>query len=192
VFSSNTVFQIKLSVVDVQPEIWRRLLIRSDVRLTRLHLIMQVLMGWKDYHLHQFEIGEKIYAPRVGDYDRANPPKSVETGIGKLYQKGIDEFKYEYDFGDEWEVAIQFEKEIRNPSSKRMAFCVEGKRAGPLEDSGGPHGYMEKLRIIKNKKDPRYKDVADWLPKDYDPEAFDIESTNRILSGLRQYRLGRI
>ena len=55
--SSNvSVYQFKVTLNGSKPPIWRRIQVRSDTTLYKLHRILQVVMGWSDYHLHQFVI----------------------------------------------------------------------------------------------------------------------------------------
>ncbi|MDM0084852.1 hypothetical protein QTI17_30060 [Variovorax sp. J31P179] len=47
---------------NISPLIWRRLLVRGDTSVARLHQILQVAFGWQDMHLHRFEIRGREYA----------------------------------------------------------------------------------------------------------------------------------
>ncbi len=49
------VYQIKITLKDIKPPIWRRLQVTNDTVLEKLHEIIQVAMGWSNYHLHQFQ-----------------------------------------------------------------------------------------------------------------------------------------
>jgi len=40
--------------------IWRRIQVWEDATLAQLHRVLQMVMGWEDYHLHEFRIGRKI------------------------------------------------------------------------------------------------------------------------------------
>ena len=55
------VYQIKVTLRDSQPPIWRRIQVRSDTTLAKLHRTVQRVMGWEDAHLHQFVIGGEYY-----------------------------------------------------------------------------------------------------------------------------------
>ena len=58
---SKTVVQLRISLMDHTPTIWRRLLVPGEIKLSKLHTIFQVAMGWEDYHLHAFEIdGQRL------------------------------------------------------------------------------------------------------------------------------------
>jgi hypothetical protein len=52
----------------MRPSIWRRVQVRSDVTLAKLHRIVQTAMGWYDSHLHQFIVGDTYYGvPSIDD-----------------------------------------------------------------------------------------------------------------------------
>ena len=53
--------QIKETLDDSQPLVWRRIQVKSDTTLATLHRTLQFVMGWKDTHLHQFVIGNERY-----------------------------------------------------------------------------------------------------------------------------------
>ena len=59
----TTIYQLKLTLLDTQPVVWRRLQVPGDVTLARLHHVFQVVMGWQESHLHQFLIDGKEYGP---------------------------------------------------------------------------------------------------------------------------------
>ena len=49
--------QVHVSLDDIEPRIWRRLIIPLDTTLADMHPIIQAAMGWKDAHLHEFDVG---------------------------------------------------------------------------------------------------------------------------------------
>lgn len=46
---SNT-YQLKFTLRDSKPPIWRRVLVKNSTNLFELHQIIQVMMGWTDSH----------------------------------------------------------------------------------------------------------------------------------------------
>ena len=52
--SPPRIYQIKVSLVGISPLIWRRLLVPDTTSIAELHYILQIAMGWEDYHLHRF------------------------------------------------------------------------------------------------------------------------------------------
>jgi len=52
--AARALYQLKITLRDSHPPIWRRIRVASDITLAQLHRILQVVMGWTDSHLHQF------------------------------------------------------------------------------------------------------------------------------------------
>src|ERR1700737_2399989 len=46
-------------------------------------------------------------------------------------------------YGDDWHHLVEFEQLLVVEPAPRVARCVDGARARPPEDVGGPHGYAE-------------------------------------------------
>ena len=53
---ARQIYQVKISLGDVIPEVWRRVALPGGYTLDRVHRAIQLAMGWQDYHLHSFEI----------------------------------------------------------------------------------------------------------------------------------------
>src|ERR1019366_8004257 len=48
----------------VKPPVWRRLLVPGTMTLGDLHKAIQAAMGWRDCHLHAFDIGGEQFGDR--------------------------------------------------------------------------------------------------------------------------------
>lgn len=183
------IYQIKITLKHSKPPIWRRLLISSETTLARLHDIIQVAMGWYDSHLHAFNINRENYST-PSPYD---PEHLRELGMkstrGKKLQSFIsgegDKFTYEYDFGDFWEHVILVEKILPSDPEQPLPTCIKGKRTCPPEDVGGVWGYDTFLEAIKDPNHPEHAMYTEWIGDDFDPEAFDLDATNRALRSLK-------
>lgn len=46
---TGTILQVKVSILESNPLIWRRLLIPAHFNLAQLHEILQIVMGWERY-----------------------------------------------------------------------------------------------------------------------------------------------
>ncbi len=57
-------YRIRVELTEVEPAVWRRIEVASDLTLDLAHDVRQVVMGWQDYHLHQFTSGESLYHPK--------------------------------------------------------------------------------------------------------------------------------
>jgi hypothetical protein len=55
------VYQLRIWIRQISPQIWRRLLVRSDSTIAQLHDALQIAFGWTDERLHQFLIRGKPY-----------------------------------------------------------------------------------------------------------------------------------
>jgi len=66
---TDAIYQFKLTLLGIQPKIWRRIQI-PDCKLHKLHLHIQEAMGWNNSHFHHFDIkGERHGIPEHLDYD---------------------------------------------------------------------------------------------------------------------------
>jgi hypothetical protein len=178
---------MKVGVLETEPMVWRRFLIPSTVTLHRLHLVLQIVMGWQNYHLYRFKIGEKQYAEPDPDDDFYELPflSSKTKKLGSAVKQKGDFFIYEYDFGDSWEHQLLLEDIIESDPDKHYPVCLGGENACPREDSGGPHGYAEMLKTSQNPYDEEFESTRTWLGKDFNPRRFDPEHANRILRSMR-------
>jgi len=175
------VYQIKITLKDIKPPIWRRLQVTNDTVLEKLHEIIQVAMGWDNYHLHQFIDGDTYYGQPDPDYDDVMKNENGVT-ISQLVSREGALFHYEYDFGDGWVHEILVEKILPAEKGTQYPVCIKGKRACPPEDVGGVWGYSDFLETIMNPKDPEYDYMVEWVGGDFDPEVFDMEEINKRLN----------
>jgi hypothetical protein len=183
-------YQLKITLSDLRPPIWRRVLVREDINLGLLHTVIQVAMGWTNSHLHQFLIGELYYSdPASGLNEYAEEQRTLDESRAILSQlaphKG-GRFSYEYDFGDSWHHEIRVEKiQAPDPSWQTFVECLGGARACPPEDCGGAPRYEQLLETLKHPKSEQYEEIMDWLGGSFDPEAFDLQEVNRYLRKLK-------
>jgi hypothetical protein len=61
---------LTIDLLNVQPKVHRRITVPLDIRLDRLHLIIQEAMPWTNSHLYEMQIGgcnvSGMSAPRFG------------------------------------------------------------------------------------------------------------------------------
>ncbi len=181
---NDSIWQLKVTLRDIRPPIWRRIQVSGDTSLYNLHLIIQDTMGWENYHLYDFEIGETHY----GEPDPEWGMETKDASRQKLSQVLPGEkakLHYVYDMGDNWEHEIVVEKILPTEAGKRYPVCIAGKRACPPEDCGGIWGYPELLEIIADPDHEGYEERMDWLGGKFNPEAFNLEVINQGLMGMR-------
>ncbi|MBU2476142.1 plasmid pRiA4b ORF-3 family protein [Candidatus Micrarchaeota archaeon] len=54
------ILQLKISLNDVRPAVWRRFLVKDSINFQDLHNVIQIVMGWESYHLFEFKIGNVV------------------------------------------------------------------------------------------------------------------------------------
>ncbi|MBI2855057.1 MAG: plasmid pRiA4b ORF-3 family protein [Chloroflexi bacterium] len=180
----RTVFQLKVTLKEIRPPIWRRFLVPADISLHGLHLVLQKVMGWSNYHLYEFEIAGKEYGepdPDV-DFGESDIVNAKRTKLWKVLPAVGSKFTYTYDFGDDWRHELLVEKVLPSGEDRSYPVCLGGKRNCPPEDCGGPWGYEDLLSVIHDPSHEDHYDKMTWLGGRFDPEAFDLEEVNRALA----------
>lgn len=180
------VYQIKITLKKSQPPIWRRIQVKSNTTLHKLHQILQIVMDWGDEHAHQFIINNILYDMSNEAYHGlVETEDEREYKLNQLIPAPKFRFEYEYDFGDSWEHVLLVEKILPFQEEVDYPVCLEGAGACPPEDIGGISGYYHFLNIIQNPKHLEYEEMREWVAKDFDPEVFDMKEINRQLRCLK-------
>jgi hypothetical protein len=180
------VYQIKVTLRDSQPPIWRRFQVRSDTTLAKFHKILQCVMGWDDTHLHQFIIRGQYYGILAQDEGRRRKVKDErEYELSDVVPTEGSHFAYTYDFGDNWEHDLVVEKKL--PTEERIHYpvCLAGARSCPPEDVGGIPRYEDFLWALNNPNHPEHEEFLEWVGGPFDPDAFDVDEINHLLRATR-------
>jgi hypothetical protein len=180
------IYQLKITLKCFKPSVWRRVLVRADMPLNRLHAVIQLAMGWTDSHLHQFVIdGQSFGVPdpevRSGT-DSLNEKRYVLAQVAPDAKK---KFLYEYDFGDGWEHEVLVEKILASDPAFKRPVCLAGAMACPPEDCGGVFGYYNLLQALADPKHPDHTELSEWIGGEWNPAEFDLEQTNSCLLKLK-------
>lgn len=178
VFDDTPVFELKISLKTIRPQIWRRIRVPGSVHLDQLHRIIQIAMGWFGGHLHLFRIDGEVFAPAELDEPEAHPEEHFR--LAQIGFREKDRFQYVYDFGDDWVHEILVSR-ILDPDDlperdRTTPRILSGKRAAPPEDCGGISGYCYLM------EETDQEELEQIAPPGWDPEHFDVDWTNRILA----------
>ena len=180
----QSVFQLKVTLRNVRPPIWRRILVPSNFTLERLHHILQFVMGWTNSHLHEFQAGDVRYGPpNPEDWDADGIVSEKRTRLGKVLEAPKDRLLYTYYFWDDWQNDIVVEKVLAREPGMKYPWVLAGKRACPPDDVGGAWGYEEFLEKIRNPKHPEHEEMLEWCGGSFDSEAFDAYTLNLRFHG---------
>lgn len=185
-------FTLKISLQYIEPEIWRLVEVPSTLTLPQLHEVIQTVVGWEDYHLHQFSKGKTYYISDEQMEDQmsfraSNCVDYTDVTIGELLARKRSKIVYEYDFGDGWkhDIILEAQRPYKANEQPRI-FLIDGANACPPEDCGGYQGYMALKEAMKNKRTKAYKEYVEWLEGPFDPQAFgdNKEDINEMLEGI--------
>jgi hypothetical protein len=172
------VLRLKVTLAGSKPPIWRRLEVPADLTLAGLHGVLQTAFGWTNSHLHAFEIeGDDEIHVLEGARLRRTKLSTVLEGPG-------DRLEYVYDFGDDWRHHIVVEERLPAEDAAHYPRCSAGRRAGPLEDSGGMPGYERLMEILADPLHSEHAEMSEWAGP-VDPAHFDRAEVNAALTALR-------
>ena len=173
------IYQLKITLKHIKPPIWRRIEVPADIKLGKLHDVIQIAMGWTDSHLHAFVDGQTMYG--IPDPEFGGSTKNERNvRLDSILEQG-GKIVYEYDFGDSWEHEIKIEKVLEAAPTVHYPRCTAGKRACPPEDCGGPYMYEEFLAAIGDPNHPEHEETLEWIGGEFDPEAFELAEVNQAL-----------
>lgn len=181
--TTKHIYQIKVALQGAKPPIWRRLLIEGSVKLSRFHEVLQIVMGWTDSHLHQFQAGGRTFGVPDPDWGLDEVEDERRFRLDQVLMREKDWLIYDYDFGDGWSHKVTLEKILPFDPKVRLPVCAKAKRACPPEDVGGIWGYAHFLEAIADPKHEEHDELLEWVGGDFDPEAYDLDEVNAILEG---------
>ncbi len=179
----KTAIQLRISLKEHTPTIWRRLVVPGEIKLSKLHSIFQAAMGWEDYHLHLFTIEDRSFGEPDEEFDGEDIDEDSVLLSG-LVQAPM-RFTYLYDFGDDWRHEVVVEAIEPVPLILKAAVCLDGQRACPPEDCGGPGGFRHLLEALSDPTHVDHLDLVQWVGDAFDPEAFSVAGTNAALQRVR-------
>jgi hypothetical protein len=181
-----TIYQLKITLLEIEPPIWRRIQVPGTIHLCCLHDALQAAIGWTDSHLHQFERDNRCWGvPEYDEFDEHDLIDESETPLSTLLNAEGDSMVYLYDFGDDWRHHIVLEKIIQVNEPMKTPICLAGERRCPPEDVGGVQGYEEFLEVIFEPTNEEFNHLVGWAGGPFQAEEFDLNTVNKTLSRMR-------
>lgn len=186
--------QFKIHIVGISPQIFRRFVVRDSTSIAQLHHLIQMIVGWDGYFLHEFHIWGRYY----GHFYR----NDCDVSLSHFGFKEKDKFTYTYNFYDFWEHELRVEKITSLSSNDNYPKVIDGKRSCPIEGIGGAKYYQEAItrqflwcydmldkvaESIENKRLPEidFDEVPSWYLH-HNSERFEKKKINRALKKLYQ------
>lgn len=191
---TDQIARLRIELLHLEPCIWRRVEVSVTTNLRALHEIIQAAMPWQNYHLYQFTVGDRVYGepdPEDAVWGR-KVYQAKGMRLGRLIDRGVTEFLYTYDFGDDWQHRVLVEHVGAADPDTDYPLFVAGERTAPPEDVGGPLGFMEFVEAIANRRHPQHKDMVRWYGGPFNPVDFgeaDIAARVRDIAARRKVSL---
>ena len=183
------VARVRIELQDLEPKIWRRIDVPLSATLMALHDIIQVSMGWNDSHLFEFLIGDKVYGePYPDDERRVYKAKSLR--LQTLVERGVEQFIYVYDFGDNWHHDIIIEGVRDGEEDVDYPVFVDGVQRCPPDDVGSSSGFMDFLEAVFDPGHEEHQRMLMWYGGPFDPRDINEAHVRRVLSWFADRRRG--
>lgn len=117
----------------------REVEIPHNLSFEELHDVLQIVFGFENEHLHEFQFGNTrivpIYIDEDLDYMEEGDLMEQEAKLDEIFGK-IKNISYTYDFGDCWDMEIEIKPTECAQSYPRLVSFVGGMLE---EDCGGPY-----------------------------------------------------
>ena len=195
--ASVPAYDLRVSIQDTEPEIWRRLLVPETITVPELHRVLQTAFGWENRHLFGIRCVDRLGQARdiIGPDDAAAETGAEPASGVVLFElldaqrTGPSPLEYEYDFGDSWTHLVEVMGPAELPTG--VVRCVGGSHRGPVEDAGGTSGYARLIEALADPSHEDHQELADWYEfatgqdaGTFKPDAFDAAALNSRLDGL--------
>jgi Plasmid pRiA4b ORF-3-like protein len=166
---------LKITLDEVEPAVMRRIVVPADIRLDRLHLVIQAAMGWTNSHLYEFRIGGAGWGEPDPDglYDGPLDAKKARLDA-VLAGAGRKTFSYLYDFGDGWSHTVKLEKTAPGIPGEPNILLLDAVGRCPPEDCGGAPGYENLLEILADPEHEEHEETLEWSGGVFDPARADL------------------
>jgi hypothetical protein len=191
---SEPVARLLIELEDLTPRIWRRVDVPAAITLSALHDVIQTVMRWEYAHLYEFRVGDRIYGEPLPDMEHIGRRiyKARGVRLNQLIDRGVKDFVYVYDFGDNWQHRVTVEGLRAGDPGIFYPVLVDGARRAPPEDVGGVPGFMDFLEAITEPDHPDHAQVSEWAGGAFDPDDIEqgaIEQDLAIIAAFRRRAL---
>lgn len=186
---TDQIARICITLDHMKPAIWRRVELPLSNSLKTLHRAIQAVMLLKNDHLFCFDVGEASYGIRFDDDDMDSPTRDASNlRLAKIVERGIKDFTYTYDFGDDWRHSIVIENVIPAVPAMDYPRFIDGERRAPPEDVGGLPGFEAFLDAMVKPRHPARKSMLQWYGIPFDPQDISLDKIQARIAKLAKQR----
>ena len=171
--SFNQICKVRIHLLDTDPIIWREVEVPTSITLKVLHDIIQITMGWFDYHLWEFTIGGQTYGLSTEeDWGVAPRLQAIKVRLRDVLAPRKTTIDYMYDFGDSWAHRLTVTGIRQGEPGLSYPRYIGGAWSAPPEDCGGIPGYYNMLNALADAQHPDHAEVSAYL-EDWNPEEIE-------------------
>jgi hypothetical protein len=182
-----TSLTFKIELDDTDPKVTRSFKVSPNTTMYELHHIIQIVMGWTNSHIYQFNVGKQVIADTRLVDDELGPVTDVKgVTLTEVFSKVGTVVGYEYDFGDGWKHHLELVDISTHTFDEALPKIIGGEYACPPEDCGGRYGYRELKEILLNPKHPEYESTIVWVGPKFNPMVCDFNSIQQGLGKLQK------
>ena len=175
----------RIHLIGTEHLVTRTFKVSARTTMYELHHIIQVVMGWTNSHLYQFNVGEEVIAD-IRLVDNELEPVTDVKGVlvTQVFSHVGNTVTYEYDFGDGWMHHLELMEISTHQIDEVLPQIIGGENTCPPEDCDGTYGYKELKEILMNPKHPEYKSTKIWVGSTFDPMVCDLKTIQQKLRKL--------
>lgn len=176
-----TYFEFRISLQDIEPSIWRHLLVPTSATFAQLHTAIQDGFGWENSHLWEFRLPGLSGRPLAGlpiedEFEEREVPDGRDVKLDDYFtgKHTVEWCEYLYDFGDGWTHEVKLHS-VRSEPERFKRRLLGGARSAPPEDCGGTGGYERAVTFLETGEDiwEDPEGFAAWLG-DWRPDGFEL------------------
>lgn len=137
--STPRIYELLVTLSDVEPAVWRRLRVSSGATLARLARVIAVSMSWpsRSFAVH---VGGLKYE---GGKTATGRDDASDVRLRQLLPDAGAELELDYGNGHPWHLVVRLERLLPPSEEVRTPFCIGGEGTAPPMDVGGPWAYEE-------------------------------------------------
>lgn len=177
----HTYLEFEVSLLDIDPRIWRRFQLGAHDTFGDLHVAIQDSFDWDRDHMWLFRTSGRDRRTLAGpdasilDYESDDIPDAWSVKLTQHFRRVSMTCRYTYDFGDNWVHAVKLRRRVATEERLRRRL-VDGSRAAPPEDCGGAYGYWRLVERLETGNDPwglKPDEQPGWIDS-WRPDQFDL------------------
>ena len=177
------IYTLKVTLLDLEPTIWRTVEVSSAMTLSKLHMVIQAAMGWQNCHMHLFKLGKQLYGMPSDDDLPVEDERQVT--VAELLPKAGKTIIYTYDMGDDWHHEVKVEKVASSVAGTKYPRLINGARSCPPEDCGGVPGFMNFVEAMADPDHEQHDELSEWFGGKFDLERFDLKAAAKAVAKVK-------